>query len=116
MRSSKSWQRNNQSRTEFLMPPNPSTNFEIQKYQNKCKLNGVYSRNTFPKVKGVAYVINLDECKSIRAHQIALYVNSDNVTYFDSFGVEYIPKRIKEIHRQTKMSQQRLINFNQIIQ
>ena len=26
---------------------------------------------------------------------MALYVNCDNVTYFASFGVEYIPKEIK---------------------
>ena len=37
-----------------------------------------------------AYVINLDEYKSIRTHWIALYVNGDNVTYFDTIGVEYI--------------------------
>ena len=38
-----------------------------------------------------AHVINLDDYKSIGTHWIALYVNSDNVTYFNSFGVEYIP-------------------------
>ena len=26
-----------------------------------------------------------------------MYANDDNVTYFDSFGVEYIPKEIKKI-------------------
>ena len=31
-----------------------------------------------------------------RTHWKALYVNGDNVTYFDSFGVEYIPKEIKK--------------------
>ena len=32
------------------MPPEPLTNFEIQKYyQNKPKFNGVYSRDTFSK-------------------------------------------------------------------
>ena len=41
-----------------------------------------------------AYVINLDEYKSIGTHWITLYVNGDNITYFDSFGVEYIPKEI----------------------
>ena len=33
------------------------------------------------------YVITLDKYKSIRKHRIALYVNGDNVTYLDSFGV-----------------------------
>ena len=41
-----------------------------------------------------AYVITLDEYKSIETHCIALYVNADNVTYFDSFGVEHVPKEI----------------------
>ena len=27
----------------------------------------------------------------------ALYVNAENVTYFDSFGVEHIPKEIRKI-------------------
>ena len=40
------------------------TNFEIQKcYQNELKSNGVYSRNTLPKIKDEAYITNLDECK-----------------------------------------------------
>ena len=41
-------------------------------------------------IKDGAHVINLDECKSIRTHLIVLNVNGDSVTYFDSFGVEYI--------------------------
>ena len=32
----------------------------------------------------------------MRIHWIAIYVNAENVTYFDSFGVEYIPKEIKK--------------------
>ena len=79
------------------MRPHPLTNFEIQKYyQNEPKFNGVYSRNNLPKIKDGAYVINLDEYKSIGTHWIALYVNDNNVTYFDSFGVEHIPKEIKK--------------------
>ena len=54
--------------------------------------NGIYSTNNLPKIKDEAYVINLDELKSIGTQWIALYVNSNNVTYFDSFGVEHIPK------------------------
>ena len=78
------------------MPPHPLTNFEIQKYyQNESKFNGVHSRNNLPKMKDRAYVINLDEFKSIGTHWIALCVNN-NVTYFDSFGVEHIPKEIKK--------------------
>ena len=70
------------------MSPHPLTNFEIQKcYKKETKFNAVYSRNNLPKIKDGAYVLNLDECKSIKTHWIALYVNVDNVTYLDSFGV-----------------------------
>ena len=41
------------------MLPHPLTNFEMQKYQNESKFNGVYSRNNLFKIKDVAYVINL---------------------------------------------------------
>ena len=53
-------------------------------------------KNNLPKIKDGAYVINLDEYESIGIHWIALYVNDNNVTYFDSFGVKYIPKEIKK--------------------
>ena len=73
----------------------PLTNFEIQKYyQNEPKFTGVYSRNNLPEIKDGAYVINLDEYESIGTHWIALYVNNNNVTYFDNFGVEHIPKEV----------------------
>ena len=44
-----------------------------------------------------AYVKNLIEYKSTETHCIALYVVGDNVTYFDSLGVEHIPKEIKNL-------------------
>ena len=78
------------------MLPHPLTNFEIQKYyQNKPKFNGVYSRDNLPRIRDGAYVINLDEYSDIETHWIALYVQNDDVTYFDSFGVEHIPEEIK---------------------
>ena len=40
-------------------------------------------------------MINLDEYSDIATHWVSLWVNNNNVTYFDSFGVEYIPKEIK---------------------
>ena len=83
-------------KTQFLMPPNPLTNFEIQKYyQNERNFNGVYSRNNLPEIKDEAYVINLNEFKSIGIHWIASYANGNNIIYFHSFRVEYIPKEIK---------------------
>ena len=77
------------------MPPHPLTNFEIEKcYQNELRFNGVYSRDYLSKTKD--YVKNLDEYSDIGSHWVALYENNNSVTYFDSFGVEHIPKEIKE--------------------
>ena len=78
------------------MTPHPLTNFAIQKYyQNEPRFNGVYSRDNLPKIKDGAYVINLDEYSDIGTHWVALYVQNNAVTYFDSLGVEHIPKEIR---------------------
>ena len=44
-------------------------------------------------------MINLDEYESIGTQWIALYVNDNYVTYFDSFEVKHIPKEIKKFIR-----------------
>ena len=82
-----------------MIPPHLLTNFEIQAYyQNEPRFNGVFSRGNLSdcsytnKIKNGAYVINLDEYHDIGTHWVALYVNNKTVTYFDSFGVEHIPK------------------------
>ena len=68
---------------------------KIQKYyKNELRFNGVSSTDNLLKIKDGAYVINLDEYSDIGTHWVALYVNN-NVTYFDSFGVEHISKEIK---------------------
>ena len=75
------------------MPPHPLTNFEIQKYyQNEPRFNGVYLRDNLPKIKDGTYVINVDEYFDIGTHWVALYVQNNDVNYFDSFGVEQISK------------------------
>ena len=67
-----------------------------QYYENEPKFNGVYSKHNLPKIKGGAFVINLDEFKSIGTHWIALYIGDNNVAYFDKFGVKHIQKEIKK--------------------
>ena len=77
------------------MQPHRLTNFEITKYyENESRFNGVYSRDNLSKIKDGAYVINLDEYSDIGTHWIALHVKNNDITYFDSFGVEHIPKEI----------------------
>ena len=65
------------------MPPHPPTNFGIQSYyENESEFNGIYSRNSLPKKRMEG------------THQIVLYVNDNNVTYFVSCGIKRIPKEI----------------------
>ena len=82
----------------FLIPPHPLTNFEIQRYyQNEPRFNGVFSRKNLPKkIEDGEYVINLDEYADVGTHWIALFCNKSEIVYFNSFGVEYVPKEIKE--------------------
>ena len=108
-------------RTGTVMWSQPVTNFEIPKYyQKEPKFNGVFSGNNLPEIKDGDYLINLDKYKSIGMHWIALYVNGDNVTYFDSFGVEHTPKDIKKIienkksKRSSKYLQTASIQFNNL--
>ena len=48
------------------------------------------------KIKDGAYVINLDEHKDTGIYWIALFCKKNEIVYFDSFGVEHIPEKIKE--------------------
>ena len=89
----------------LTLPAHPLTNFEIQEsYQNEPRFTRVFSRdNLLNNIKNGAYVINLDEYHDIGTHWVALYVNNKIVTYFDSFGVEHIPKDIMEFIARKKI-------------
>ena len=71
---------------------------EIQKYyQNEPRFNGVFSRNNLPKAKkDRSFVINLYEYANVDTRWIALFCNRNEIVYFDSFGVEHVPEKIKE--------------------
>ena len=73
--------------------------FEKQKYyQNKPRFNGVCSRDNLPnKTMDGAYVRNLDDYCDIGSHWIALYSLNNDVTYFDSFGVEIFQEKLKNL-------------------
>ena len=82
----------------LLLPFHPLTNIEISEYyKNEFRFNGVYSRNNLPnKIKKGTYVINLDEYENTGTHWVSLFVKANKVIYFDSFGVEHIPKEINK--------------------
>ena len=77
-----------------LLPFHPLTNIGISEYyKSEPKFNGVYSRDNLPnKIKKGPYVINLDEYKNTGTHWVSLFVKDNQVIYFDSFGVEHIPR------------------------
>ena len=79
-----------------LLPFHLLTNIEINEYYvNEPRFNGVYSRNNLLRaIKKGAYIINLDEYENTGTHWIALFVKTNEVIYFDSFGIEHIPKEI----------------------
>ena len=83
-------------KSNLLIPFHQLTNFEIREYyKNEPRFNGIYSRDNLRKtIKKGAYVKNLDEYEDAGTHWIALYVKNKKVVYFDSFGLEYVPKEI----------------------
>ena len=57
----------------------------------------MYSRNNLlNKIKKGAYVINVDEYENTGTHWVALFVKPKYTVYFDSFGIEHIPKEINK--------------------
>ena len=55
----------------------------------------MYSRNNLPnKIKKGAYVINLDEYENTGTQWVSLFVKPKYTVYFDTFGIEHMPKEI----------------------
>ena len=95
----------------FSPTPHPITNFEIHEYyQNESRFNGVFSRDNLIIIIIITIIIiiiiiviiiiiiNLDEYRNIGTHWVTLYVNNKTIIYFDSFGVEHIPKEIMKFN------------------
>ena len=55
------------------------------------------------KLKKGAYVINLDEYEDTGTHWVALFVKPKYAVYFDSFGIEHIPKEINKFIRSEEL-------------
>ena len=87
-------------------------------FKGEPEFNGVYSRNNLCNLKNRAYVINLDHSKNTGTHWVVIFMKKDEVIYyFDSFGVEYIPKEIlKRIeHKNIKTSIFRIQDNNSVM-
>ena len=68
-------------------------------------------------IKKGAYVINLDEYENTGTHWITLFVKTNEVIYFDSFGIEHIPKEIEHAigNKEIKASIFRLQAYDSIM-
>ena len=51
------------------------------------------------KVKNETYIINFDNYSNVSTHWVTIYVKTNEVTYFDSFGAENIPKKDPRSYR-----------------
>ena len=104
----------------MLLPFHPLTNIKINEYyaNEPPRFNGVSSRNNLPnKIKKGAYVISLDEYGNTGTHWIALFVKTNEVIYFDSFGIEHILKEIEHAigNKEIKASIFRLQAYDSIM-
>ena len=100
-----------------LLPFHPLTNIEINEYyKNEPIFNGIYSKNNLPKtIKKGEYVIHLDEYENVGTHWVSLFIKPKYI-YFDSFGVEHIPKDInKFINNDIESSIFRIQAYDSII-
>ena len=86
-------------------------------FKNAKIFNGVFSRNNLPKLENGAYVINLDHSKNTGKHWVVIFVKSNEVIYFDSIGVEHIPKEIMERtkNKNIKTNIFKIQNYNSIM-
>ena len=55
----------------------------------------VFTLGIIYSIKNGTYIINRDEYYDIGTLWVALYMLNNDVTYFDSFGIEHSPKEIR---------------------
>ena len=61
------------------------------------------------KIKDGAYIINLDEYADVGTHWVALFCNKNETLYFNSFGVEHVPKEFKEFTGNKNIKANRIV-------
>ena len=100
-----------------FVPPDPLTNFEIQKHnQNEPRFNGAYSRNNLPeKIKDVAYVINLDEYTDVGTHWISLFCKKVKFRILMLLVLNPFLKKLKNL-LEIKTQQLTFFKYKQTIQ
>ena len=66
-------------------------------FQDESIFKGVYSKNRLPQRDEGAFVINLVDDTNVGSHWVALFVDKNKCIYFDSFGIEHLPKEIENL-------------------
>ena len=54
-------------------------------------LRGVYAIDTLPDLKTGCYIVNTDRACNPGQHWLALFITSDEIEYFDSYGGQPLP-------------------------
>ena len=62
------------------------------------------------KIKDGTYIINLDEYAVTGTNWIALFCTEIEVIYFDSFGVEHVPKETEKFMKHKKHKNKHIQN------
>ena len=79
----------------MLVPLHLFNNIKIANYfRYEPRFNGLFSRNSLPRIKDEAYVINLGDRNSKGTQKVSLFIDRNLAVYFDSFGIEYIPQEV----------------------
>ena len=99
----------------------PLTNLEIDKIMKKCKnYRGTFSKDMLPNImnKHESCIVNLqDYFAGSGTHWVCVY-NSDNVEYFDSFGLvppNEVVKYMRTANKNIVYNDAQLQNINSIL-
>ena len=78
----------------FTSSPSIMQFYITEYFNNEPRFNGVYSKDNLPRIKDETFFINLNDKQSKGTHWISLFIHKNTVTYFDSFGIKYIPQDV----------------------
>ena len=65
--------------------------------------NIVFPRGNLPRIKDIAYIINLDNKQRSSRHWVSLFINKNTTGYFDYFRIEYIPQDVLNKFKDTSV-------------
>ena len=70
----------------------------------------LFQRDNLPRIKNIAYAINLDDKQSRGTHWVSLFIDRNTAVYFDSFGIEHNPQDV--LNKKTNQSYTTYLEYN----